>query len=81
MNLTEYLNQAEPTRNNKVILSNSEYKNFGGVKIGTDFLNSIVILKYPEYNYILKNGEGYLHTTDAHGNPLRKSVFYIESLK
>lgn len=81
MNLTDYLNQAEPTKHNTVVLNCLEYVNFGAIKIGTDILNSIKILEYPNYNYVLKNGSGYLYTTDAHGNPKKASVFHIEDLK
>lgn len=80
MNLTEYKNQKEPVRGNRVILNKLEYNNFGSVKVGVDIYNSIVIKDYPQYNYILKNGSGYLFTTDADGNPQKASVFYIESL-
>ena len=80
MNLTKYKNQENPTRGNKVILSNLEFTNFGFIKLGTEIYYNIVIKDYPQYNYILKNGKGYLFTTDKHGNPKKPSTFYIESL-
>ena len=81
MNLTEYLEQTDPQRQQKVVLNNLEFDVYGAIKCGQDYYNSIRIKEYPNYIYVLKNGSGYLYTTDEHGNQKSKSCFFIDKLR
>lgn len=81
MNLTDYLNQKEPKRGNKVILNALEFTKGATVKaVGSASLTQIFIHEYPLYNYVLKGQNGYIHTADEHGNANKLSCFYIEDI-
>lgn len=85
MTLTEYLRpDRKHERAYKVVLNIFEFKIHLKYKSGADTFTEISIPEIEEkYNcrrYILKNGEGFLYTTDENGNPTSKSCFYIEDL-
>lgn len=79
MTLQEYISQVNPVRMPDVILQKGEYKygvesgtlNWRQVFIDHDLLGSI------EYA-VLKNHGKSLWTTDADGNPVRRSCFRIK---
>lgn len=81
MNLIEYMSQTDPKRGVQVDLKKSEYKAHSTVKVGMDFLTSVTVNAYPEYDYILINFKGRLMTTDKDGNPEKMSVFNIDKLE
>ena len=81
MNLTDYLNQTDPKRGNKVILNALEYSVGTTIKsVGSASLTSIFIHEFPLYSYVLKGQNGIVHTADADGNANKLSCFYIEDV-
>lgn len=85
MTLTEYQNQRQIERlaSGTVLLQHGEYKEGATITIsgGTETLTQIFMSQFGYAEYVVKNGSGTLYTTDDHGNPKHRSVFYIESLK
>lgn len=80
MNMTEYVNQKDPQRQTRVDVLYGEFRT--GLTIpaqaGNPIYTQIFLNAYPENEYILKNGQGYLFTTDQDGNPTKASCFYIQ---
>jgi len=89
MTLKEHIKECEsryyPTKKDRLYLEDDDY--IVGMSYRYDqYLKhtSIFINNIPEIacvEYILKNDEGFLYTTDEDGNKKNKSVFYIEKLK
>ena len=76
MNLTEYLNQKDPIRMPRVVLSKNEYILGVKLKVGLNVIQEVYIDKLP-YNYCIVDGWRRLYTMDSDGNPKSSSCFRI----
>ena len=77
MTLTEYKNQENPVRMPHVILQNGEFSigHFKGC-IGNKFA-SVYIDGIEGAEYVAKENDSHLYTTDEDGNPKSISCFYL----
>lgn len=87
MNLQQYLNQKDPIKNVTVLLKPNDYKLGAFYKTSYESRQQIFITN-PQFvkefggiEYVLKNGDSTLYTTDSDGNAKRASVFVIEKEK
>jgi len=81
MTLTEYLNQADPHRMPNVVLDKTEYTIASSINIPNKGKLSLVYITDPEakilwgIEYVKWDNDTTLYTTDADGNPKKRSCF------